>query len=91
MTALGASDEAYDIVIVDHSLCQACGDDLKTSLRAMLRGASLLVLAPMSDRRDSHCYRDAGFAGWVTKPVRPSQLKDALETARRSQRVLAHS
>jgi signal transduction histidine kinase/CheY-like chemotaxis protein/integral membrane sensor domain MASE1 len=70
-----AAGEAFDIVLLDHSLWRSYADGDHPPL------ARLLMLAPLGLRCDSSRYLGAGFAGWVTKPVRRSQLMEALRSA----------
>jgi signal transduction histidine kinase len=83
--ALAAAREPFDIVLVDHRLWESCAGVLKTG------PCRLLVLAPLGVRGDPRGYLDGNFAGWVTKPLRCSQLTDALASAWCSRDVLAIS
>jgi signal transduction histidine kinase len=91
LRALGASrtfrDHAlrpfFDIVVIDHTLWEACGPDLKRIFEEhdVLQQTRLLVLAPLGLRGGSNSYLDANFSGWVTKPVRASQFAETLMAA----------
>jgi two-component system sensor histidine kinase/response regulator len=74
LAAAHAAGEAFDIVLLDHALWRSYADGAPPSAR-------LLMLAPLGLRCDSSRYLAAGFAGWVTKPVRRSQLMEALRSA----------
>jgi signal transduction histidine kinase len=74
--ALAAAREPFDIVLVDHRLWESCARALKKTGQSRL-----LVLAPLGVRGDPRGYLDGNFAGWVTKPLRCSQLAEALATA----------
>ncbi len=80
LDALDATRPSFDIVIIDHTLWEACAPEVKQILqeRDVLQQTKLLVLAPLGLRGGSNSYLDAGFSGWVTRPVRPSQFAETL-------------
>ena len=70
-----------DIVLLDHRIWT----DGATTLGPLLceetsRGIRLILMAPRGRSSGIVPLRDAGLFGWLTKPVRPSQLLDALAT-----------
>jgi CheY-like chemotaxis protein len=75
----------FDLVIVDHALWAACEHRLSLSPQTRL-----LVLAPLGLRGHSGSHLGAGFAGWVTKPVRVSQFAEALTTVCDNREAMAH-
>ncbi|HEY4360872.1 MAG TPA: CHASE domain-containing protein [Bryobacteraceae bacterium] len=82
-----ASDhEPFDIALVDHRFWEDCEAELKRSLpgRHALQNIRLVVLAPLGLRGDVRRYLDGRFAGWITKPLRPSHVAQALSAAYRS-------
>jgi signal transduction histidine kinase/CheY-like chemotaxis protein/integral membrane sensor domain MASE1 len=83
LAALRPAAPFFDIVLIDHALWEACGADLKRAFheRDVLQQTRLLVLAPLGLRGGSSSYLDAGFSGWVTKPVRNSQFAETLIAA----------
>jgi len=83
LAALRPAGPFFDIILIDHTLWEACGAQLKRILqeRDVLQQSRLLVLAPLGLRGESSSYLDAGFSGWVTKPVHISQLAETLEAA----------
>jgi signal transduction histidine kinase/CheY-like chemotaxis protein len=83
LDALQGARTLFDIVVIDHTLWEACAPDLRALLqeRDVLQQTKLLVLAPLGLRSGSHTYLEAKFAGWVSKPVRPSQLAETLMSA----------
>ena len=83
LEALDSEREFFDIVIIDHTLWEACAPDLRRIFaeRDVLQQTKLLVLAPLGLRGGPNTYLDAGFSGWVTKPVRASQLAETLIAA----------
>jgi signal transduction histidine kinase len=83
LDALKGEREAFDVVIIDHTLWEACASELRQRFeeRDVLQQTKLLVLAPLGLRGGSNSYLDAGFSGWVTKPVRASQFAETLLAA----------
>jgi signal transduction histidine kinase/integral membrane sensor domain MASE1 len=83
LAALRPAGSFFDVVLIDHALWEACGADLKRAFeqRDVLQQTRLLVLAPLGLRGGSSTYLDAGFSGWVTKPVRNSQFAETLLAA----------
>jgi signal transduction histidine kinase/CheY-like chemotaxis protein len=83
LEALDAADAAFDIVVVDHTLCEACAADLKQRFeeRDIFQQTKLLVLAPLGLRGGSNSYLEANFSGWITKPVRATQFAETLMAA----------
>jgi signal transduction histidine kinase/CheY-like chemotaxis protein len=83
LEALEAARQVFDIVVIDHTLWEACAPELKRIFeeRDVLQQTKLLVLAPLGLRGGSNSYLDAGFSGWVTKPVRASQFAETLIAA----------
>ncbi len=71
LAAAKAAGEMFDMVLLDHTWWDSYE-------RAAPGPARLLILAPLGLRGDSGRYLGLGFAGWVAKPLRPSQLTDAL-------------
>ena len=83
LKALDAAQPLFDIVVIDHTLWEACAADLRRKFeeRDVFQQSKLLVLAPLGLRGGSNSYLDAGFSGWVTKPVRASQFAETLIAA----------
>jgi len=68
--------EPFDIILADHHFWEGCARELRGTSQS-----KLLVLAPLGLRGDPSGYLDERFAGWVTKPLRASQLAEALAAA----------
>ncbi len=81
--ALDSARRSFDIVVIDHALWELCAADLRRIFeeRDVLQQTKLLVLAPLGLRGGSNGYLEAGFSGWVTKPVRASQFAETLMAA----------
>ena len=78
--AAGAG-EPFDLVLLDMLMPDATGAEVAHALRAARGGgpaARLVLMAAADNRVDPAQMREAGFAGCVSKPVRPSQLFDEL-------------
>jgi two-component system, sensor histidine kinase and response regulator len=76
----------YEVVLVDYQMPQMDGAMLGERIAGDPRlSAARLVLLTSLDRKDDHTrFASMGFAAYLTKPVRPRELRDCL------QHVLAH-
>jgi len=74
--------DAYQIVLIDHHVPEVDGLELGRSIRAdeNLRDLKLILVSSIRREEDTHRAREAGFAAYLTKPVRQSQLMDTLVT-----------
>jgi signal transduction histidine kinase len=83
LQALDAAEAFFDVVVIDHTLWETCAPDLREIFaeRDVFQQTKLLVLAPLGLRGGSSSYLEAKFSGWVTKPVRASQLAETLMAA----------
>jgi PAS domain S-box-containing protein len=70
----------FDLAIIDHHMPDLNGLDLGRTIRAdpALNRTKLVLLTSLGRRGDAQASREAGFAGYLTKPVRKSQLYDCL-------------
>ncbi len=91
LEALSEPRSVFDIVIIDHTLWETCAADLRQIFeeRDFFQQTKLLVLAPLGLRGGSNSYLEAGFSGWVTKPMRASQLAETLLATWHSRNVQA--
>src|SRR5262249_51228034 len=80
--ALRAGDP-FQIAILDHQMPGMDGEMLGRIIKGdpSLRETVLLMLTSMGQRGDAARMMGAGFAAYLVKPVRQSQLLDALATA----------
>jgi signal transduction histidine kinase len=84
LAALRKTRRPFDILLVDYSLWQGS----RTVLEQLLgKETKLVILAPLGMRGDLSLHFGENQAGWVTKPVRRSQLLKVLKTV--SEPVLA--
>jgi signal transduction histidine kinase/integral membrane sensor domain MASE1/CheY-like chemotaxis protein len=77
LAALRRSRRPFDILVVDHLLWQSSRTELE---RLLGKDTRLVILAPLGMRGDPILHFGAGPGGWVTKPVRWSQLAKVLKT-----------
>jgi PAS domain S-box-containing protein len=74
------SGESFDLVLLDVKMAAADGEPLAASIRAddRMRGIPLVVMVASGTRGDANRFREAGFAGFLTKPVRHGLLLDCI-------------
>ena len=77
------TSKAFDLVILDQALWNLGGEDLHRTFRRAAADVrtKLLVMAPLGQRKAPDRFESVGFAGWILKPVRPSQLAEAMHAA----------
>ena len=77
-----ASGSAYDVALLDLHLPGMDGLELARAIRddGALASIPLVLLTSGAVRGSTDAARDAGFSAYLTKPVRQSQLYDALAT-----------
>jgi signal transduction histidine kinase/integral membrane sensor domain MASE1 len=70
----------FEIVIVDESLWDSNEVVVRRSLERFASGSqtSLLIATPLGCRKAPERFLKAGFAGWISKPVRPWQAAEAI-------------
>ncbi len=80
LRAAVASGEPYDLAVLDLMMPQMDGFELARAIKADadLAGVRLMLLTSCGQRGDGAIARKAGFAAYITKPVRQSQLFDCL-------------
>ena len=80
LEALGwiRAGERFDVAILDMHMPEMDGVALARAIRQLPAGSSLpLILFTSLGRREAHA-EDEGFAAYLHKPIKPSQLFDAL-------------
>ena len=82
LRAARASGEPVDIAILDQQMPVMEGEALGRAIKAdpSLKETILLMLTSTGVRGDASRARDAGFAAYLTKPVRQTVLFDSLAT-----------
>ncbi|MBT8763395.1 response regulator [Desulfohalobiaceae bacterium Ax17] len=75
-----ARREPFDIAILDFMMPEMEGMDLGKTIKARpeLAEVRLILLTSFAKRGQANEAREAGFSGYLTKPVRQSQLYDCL-------------
>ena len=83
MHAASAVGEPFQVALIDQYMPGMDGETLARAIKrdAELRGTVLLLLTSAGHRGDAARMAEAGFAAYLTKPVRPSLLLDAVATA----------
>jgi PAS domain S-box-containing protein len=86
-----AQGDPYQIAILDHQMPGMDGLMLARAVRQdpLISDVMLLLLTSSGQRKDARTAAEVGFTAYLTKPVRPSLLLDALAGAwaRRSPRA----
>jgi PAS domain S-box-containing protein len=82
LQAAGASD-AFDAIVLDHEMPGTDGIELGRRVLAdpRWRALPIVLLSCGGNKYDSTRARAAGFAGYLIKPARSSQLREMLEAA----------
>jgi len=75
-----AKGEPFSIAILDHQMPGMDGETLGRLIKedAELRDTTLVMLTSLGRRGDAARLKQAGFAAYLTKPAKQSQLREAL-------------
>ncbi len=78
--AAAAAEEPFAVAIVDQTLPEMKEMTLGLTIKrdSEIAGTTLIMLTAFGKRGDAVLFRDAGFAAYLTKPVKQSQLYDCL-------------
>ena len=81
--AASAKGDPFHIAILDQAMPEMDGETLARAIKAdpVLRNTVLIMLSSFGRRGDAARIEDLGFAAYLTKPVRFSQILDALRKA----------
>ncbi len=73
-------ERAFDAVLLDHQMPDMDGEAIARAIRsnASMDSIRILILTSVGERGDAKRFRDLGCSAYLTKPVRQSQLLDAL-------------
>ncbi len=76
-------NRAFDAILLDHQMPGMDGEDVARAISAdpRIKGIRILILTSVGQRGDARKFRDLGCSAYLTKPVRQSQLLDALAEA----------
>ena len=77
------ANRPFDVVITDYQMPGMDGEALACAIRADADYAGLPIIAAssLSDRQSARAPVESLFDAWLTKPLRASQLMDAVATA----------
>ena len=72
----------FDLAILDMMMPQMDGEELGKIIKAdsVLKSTKLIMLTSLARRGDASRFRSIGFAGYLSKPVKPTMLFDTLTT-----------
>ncbi|MCP9441615.1 MAG: response regulator [Nitrospira sp.] len=70
----------FDLAIIDHHMPELNGLDVGRAVRAnpALNHTKLVLLTSLGRRGDARMAQEAGFSGYLTKPIRKAQLYECL-------------
>ena len=76
-------DRAFDAVLLDHHMPGMDGEDVVRAIQtdSRLRDLRILILTSVGQWGDAKKFKNLGCSAYLTKPVRQSQLLDALAEA----------
>ncbi len=90
----GAGDDEFQLALIDRSMPDADGLALGRRIRedSRLCGTALVMLTSVGQRADTVQLEDAGFAGYLLKPVKQAQLLRCLQmaTGQQTESVATH-
>jgi len=81
--ALAAADDPFDVAVLDYQMPEMDGIALARALqgRPGMRGRPMVLLSSLGPAREQARAAGVVFAAHLTKPIKPSQLLDALMQA----------
>jgi signal transduction histidine kinase/DNA-binding response OmpR family regulator/HAMP domain-containing protein len=73
-------NQPFDIAILDHQMPDMDGEQLGKTIKEnpLLNKLILIMLTSIGDRNDVNKYKKMGFASYLTKPIKSSQLFNEL-------------
>ncbi|MBW1783807.1 MAG: response regulator, partial [Deltaproteobacteria bacterium] len=76
-------DRVFDAILLDHQMPGMDGEAVARAISAdpRIEGVRILILTSAGQRGDARKFRDLGCSAYLMKPVRQSQLLDALSEA----------
>jgi signal transduction histidine kinase/CheY-like chemotaxis protein/HPt (histidine-containing phosphotransfer) domain-containing protein len=74
--------DPFQVAVLAHQLPEADGENLGRTIKAdpLIAGTPLVMIATSGERGDAGRCQEIGFAAYLTKPLRPSDLFDTLMT-----------
>ncbi|MBF0243394.1 MAG: response regulator [Desulfamplus sp.] len=78
-----ADNDPFKVVIIDMQMPEMDGEALGRAIKAdpKLLGTRIIMLTSLGDRSDSRHFIEIGFDGYLTKPVRYSELLSIIVSA----------
>ncbi len=75
-----SEERPFDAILLDHQMPEMDGEDVVRAIRSQTRmdNTRILILTSVGERGDARRFRELGCSAYLTKPVRQSQLLDAL-------------
>jgi two-component system sensor histidine kinase/response regulator len=82
LRSAAAENDPFHFAILDHEMPGSDGETLARTIKAdpQLKDTLLIMLSSRGQRGDAKRMSEAGFAAYLTKPLRQSLLLDALRT-----------
>ena len=76
------SNTPFNVIITDFHMPELSGEELAKMVKSdrMLAGTHLIIMTSMSSRGDARRFIESGFAAYLLKPVKQSDLYDCLMT-----------
>ena len=73
------TDEAFDIVLLDYDMPEMTGEECFKRLKQLNINICAVLISGMTDEAKVHELLELGFASYLPKPFKPSQLYDTVE------------
>lgn len=83
-----SAGDPFRVLLVDQNMPGLSGEQTGLAVRAdaALSGIAMMLFTATVDREEMRKFARAGFDGYFVKPIRPSELQDALTALVRSKR-----
>lgn len=82
MRAVYKAGAPYDLVVIDLQMPEMDGEEIGRTIKtdSALKDTAMIMISPSGMRGDASRMKQIGFAGYLTKPIRQSQLYDCVVT-----------
>lgn len=80
LALLRNAGKPFDLALLDYQMPDVSGDTLAKAIRSdpVLKTLPLILLTSIGQRGDALRMQEAGFSGYLIKPVKPAQLRDCI-------------
>ena len=80
LALLRKAGKPFDLALLDYQMPEVSGDTLAKAIRSdpVLKTLPLILLTSIGQRGDVTRMQEAGFSGYLVKPVKPAQLRDCI-------------